>query len=90
MNFWGFTCFLFDELERQWKDFYAVNRNEMKAEFLIPTVVSKMMSEGKIKVQLLPDGKDWCGVTYSEEKDLVIGAIRSKIAQGIYPENLSC
>jgi hypothetical protein len=89
MNFWGFSCFLFEELEKQWQEFYAINRNELKAEFLIPTVVSKMMHEGKIKVQLLPDGRDWCGVTYAEEKQLVINAIRSKIAQGIYPDNLS-
>jgi MobA-like NTP transferase domain len=89
MNFWGFTCFLFEELESQWKTFFAKNRDEPKAEFLIPTVVSAMMKEGKIKVQLLPDGKDWCGVTYSEEKDLVIAALRSKIAAGIYPDDLS-
>ncbi len=88
MNFWGFSCFLFEELERQWQEFFEANKQEMKAEFLIPTVVSKMMKEGKVKVQLLPDGKDWCGVTYSEEKDLVINAIRNKIAQGIYPDNL--
>ena len=89
MNFWGFTCFLFDELEKQWQAFYKKNYNEPKAEFLIPTVVSTMMKEGKIKVQLLPDGKDWCGVTYSEEKELVIAALRSKIADGIYPDDLS-
>jgi dTDP-glucose pyrophosphorylase len=89
MNFWGFSCFLFDELEQQWKQFYEQNRNQLKAEFLIPTVVSEMMKAGKIKVQLLPDGKDWCGVTYSEEKELVISAIRNKIAQGLYPDNLS-
>lgn len=89
MNFWGFSCFLFDELDKQWQEFYEANRNELKAEFLIPTVVSKMMKENKVKVKLLPDGKDWCGVTYSEEKDLVISAIRNKIANGIYPDNLS-
>ena len=61
----------------------------MKAEFLIPTVVSKMMNAGKIKVRLLPDGKEWCGVTYSEEKELVIRALRKKIAEGVYPDNLS-
>lgn len=89
MNFWGFTCFLFEELEKQWQQFFEKNINEPKAEFLIPTVVSTMMKEGKIKVQLLPDGKDWCGVTYAEEKDLVIAAIRSNIAAGIYPNDLS-
>ncbi|HOU47579.1 MAG TPA: hypothetical protein PLL99_07215, partial [Chitinophagales bacterium] len=60
-----------------------------KAEFLIPTVVSTMMKAGKVEVQLLPDGRDWCGVTYSEEKDLVIAALRNKINQGIYPSDLS-
>lgn len=89
MNFWGFTCFLFAELEKQWVDFYEKNKNEMKAEFLIPSVVSKMMQEGKVKVQLLPDGKEWCGVTYSEEKDIVIAALRKKISAGIYPDDLS-
>ncbi len=89
MNFWGFTCFLFDELEKQWQAFYEKNRNEPKAEFLIPTVVSTMMKAGKVEVQLLPDGRDWCGVTYSEEKDLVIAALRNKINQGIYPSDLS-
>jgi hypothetical protein len=89
MNFWGFSCFLFEELERQWKEFYEKNRDEPKAEFLIPTVVSKMMNEGKIKVVLLPDGKEWCGVTYSEEKDMVIQSLRNKIFAGVYPDNLS-
>lgn len=89
MNFWGFTTALFPELESQWNIFFEINKNEPKAEYLIPTVVSKMMNESKIKVQLLPDGKDWCGVTYSEEKDLVIDAIRSKIEQGIYPAKLT-
>lgn len=89
MNFWGFSCFLFEELAAQWKLFYEQHRNELKAEFLIPTVVSTLMKEGKIKVRLLPDGKEWCGVTYSEEKELVIAALRKKIEQGIYPDNLS-
>ncbi len=89
MNFWGFSCFLFEELEQQWKDFYSLNKDQLKSEFLIPTVVSEMMKAGKIKVVLLPDGKDWCGVTYSEEKELVIAAIRSKISKGLYPDNLS-
>ncbi len=89
MNFWGFTCFLYDALENQWNDFFNANIQDAKAEFLIPTVVSKMMNEGKVTVQLLPNGKDWCGVTYSEEKELVIGVLRDKIAKGIYPENLS-
>jgi hypothetical protein len=89
MNFWGFTCFLYGELQNQWEIFYDMYCDEPKAEFLIPTVVSTMMKQGKVKVQLLPDGKDWCGVTYSEEKDLVIAALRSKIADGVYPDDLS-
>ncbi|HNY55513.1 MAG TPA: NTP transferase domain-containing protein [Chitinophagales bacterium] len=89
MNFWGFTCFLYGELQNQWEIFYDKYCDEPKAEFLIPTVVSTMMKQGKVKVQLLPDGKDWCGVTYSEEKDLVIATLRSKIADGVYPDDLS-
>lgn len=89
MNFWGFTCLLFDELEKQWQSFFDKNINEPKAEFLIPTVVSTMMNEGKVNVQLLPNGIEWFGVTYSEEKDLVIAKLRNKIKEGIYPSDLS-
>lgn len=88
MNFWGFTCALYPELEAQWNTFFEAHKDELKAEYLIPTVVSNMMNEGKVKVILLPDGQDWCGVTYSEEKDLVIAALRKKIQEGIYPEKL--
>lgn len=76
MNFWGFSTFLFDELEKQWQTFFANYGNELKTEFLIPTVVSDLLKAGKVKVQLLPDGKNWCGVTYSEEKESVINFLK--------------
>lgn len=88
MNFWGFSTFLFDELEKQWQYFYTKFGNELKTEFLIPTVVSDLLKAGKIKVQLLPDGKGWCGVTYAEEKDIVINILKEKIEQGHYPEKI--
>lgn len=88
MNFWGFSIFLFDELEKQWQDFYTKFGNELKTEFLIPTVVSDLLKAGKIKVQLLPDGKGWCGVTYAEEKEVVINILKEKVEQGYYPEKI--
>lgn len=77
MNFWGFSTFLFDELEKQWQDFFAKYGNELKTEFLIPTVVSDLLKAGKVKVKLLPNGKDWCGVTYAEEKESVVKFLKS-------------
>jgi len=77
MNFWGFSTFLFNELETQWQDFFANFGNELKTEFLIPTVVSDLLKAGKVKVQLLPDGKNWCGVTYAEEKESVVNFLKS-------------
>lgn len=88
MNFWGFSTFLFDELENEWNTFFANHGNELKSEFLIPTVVSNLLKAKKIKVQLLADGKGWCGVTYSEEKEAVINILKDKIKAGIYPEKL--
>lgn len=79
MNFWGFSCFLFDELEKEWQDFYAQYGKELKSEFLIPTVVSDLLKAGKVKVQLLPDGKNWCGVTYAEEKETVVNILKGRV-----------
>ena len=46
------------------------------------------MEEGKATVQVLKSADRWYGVTYREDKPLVVEAIARKTAGGQYPENL--
>jgi dTDP-glucose pyrophosphorylase len=88
MNFWGFTPQYFVELENRFTKFIKDNNNELKAEFFIPTVVNELITEGKGKTKVLESSAEWFGVTYQEDRPVVVESIRNLIRQGKYPENL--
>ncbi len=89
MNFWGFTPAIFSELEKVWKEFYEKNKSDLKAEFYIPSGVTYLMQNKGATVKVLPDGRDWMGVTYSQEKDMVMEKLNSLVKKGEYPSKLA-
>ncbi len=88
MNLWGFPAGIFPEIERQFVEFFHANRNNPRAEFYIPTVVNRLLSEGRAEVSVLPNAEQWYGVTYQEDKDIVQKAFANFVAQGKYPASL--
>lgn len=87
MNFWGLQPTIFPELTQQLSDFLKNNPGE-KGELYIPSVLDKVICEGRGEVQVLASPESWFGVTYPQDKPLVVEQIRKKIAQGFYPERL--
>ena len=51
-------------------------------------LVTELIEEGKAKIQVLRSTDKWYGVTYREDKPLVVEAIARKTAEGQYPETL--
>ena len=47
-----------------------------------------MIKTGKARVTVLETRDKWFGVTYKEDKQTVVKAIRELIEQGVYPEKL--
>lgn len=89
MNMFGLPVAFLDELERGFPDFLAnVKEGDLKAEYLLPTIVDQCIRKGKAKVRLLETQDKWFGVTYREDKPAVVEAIRKLIADGVYPEKL--
>jgi dTDP-glucose pyrophosphorylase len=88
MNMWGFTPILFDHLRDMFVDFLKENEQEMKSEFLIPSVVNELIQIGKKNVHVLRSGAKWFGVTYKEDRPFVVGEIQKLIDSGVYPEKL--
>ena len=74
-----------DEVFPVW---YAANRDNLKAECYIPTVVNRLIADGTASVRVLRSGAQWHGVTYREDKPALAAAIRQMIAAGKYPEKL--
>lgn len=89
MNMWGFKPGLFVELEKRFVTFLSnIGDNELKKEYLLPTVVGELIKENKAEVIVLKSKDRWFGVTYKEDKDSVVNSIRALINQGVYPEKL--
>lgn len=90
MNMWGFTPSFLDELEARFPQFLAKNleENPLKCEFFLPTVVGELIAEDKAAVEVLQSTDRWYGVTYHEDKQVVMDAVAKMRQEGIYPEIL--
>ncbi len=89
MNMWGFTPSVFGELETGFRKFLEESReNAGKAEFYLPSAVDSLITAGKARVRVLTTEDRWYGVTYREDRPVVIETVRKMHEQGIYPSRL--
>ena len=90
MNMWGFTPSIFPELEKGFDAFLeeALEKNPLKGEFFLPSMIEQLLQEDKATVSVLKSQDRWYGVTYREDKPVVMEAIKRLKKEGLYPENL--
>ncbi len=88
MNMWGFTPEYFQYSEVAFKDFLAKNGQELKKEFYIPTLVNDLIKAGKAKCEVLDTPAKWFGVTYADDRQMVVDKIQSLVDAGVYPSPL--
>jgi dTDP-glucose pyrophosphorylase len=88
MNFWGFTPEYFRQTELLFTEFVKANSDSLKAEFYIPSAIDNLINNSKASVKVLRSDAKWFGVTYKEDKPLVIDKLAQLIKAGIYPAQL--
>ena len=89
MNFLLFSTSLFKILEDKILEFLEANKDNLNdCEFLIPIVLNELLEEKKVKVNVLETNATWYGVTYKEDKEMVVNAINKLIEEGQYNKNL--
>ena len=90
MNMWGLTPGFLELVEKQFPDFLEnqVPANPMKAEFLLPRSVDKLLKEEKLTVKVLTSADKWYGVTYAADKPVVVAALKNLTDAGKYPNGL--
>lgn len=89
MNFWGFAPSFFRELEMFFYDFLRYEAGDnIKAECMLPSLVGKLIGEGKLKVSVLQSADRWFGMTYHEDRKAVAEELKRLHACGVYPETL--
>ena len=85
MNFLLFSTSLFKILEDKILEFLEVNKDNLNdCEFLIPIVLNELLEEKAVKVNVLETNATWYGVTYKEDKQMVVNAINKLIEEGQY------
>ena len=89
MNFWIFTPDFMKACEREFHEFIRENGDKDTGESYIPTVVDSLIRREKTSCKVLETSSSWFGVTYPEDKQLVVASIRELISKGDYPEALA-
>lgn len=90
MNMWGFTKSILAELRDRFPAFLdkGLIENPQKCEYFLPEVVSDLLKEEKAAAAVLKSADKWYGVTYREDKPVVVAAIQKMKDEGLYPKNL--
>lgn len=90
MNMWGFTRSILDEIKADFPRFLeeGLKVNPMKCEYYLPAVVSDLLEQEKATVAVLESTDKWHGITYKEDKPMVVSAIKEMKEKGLYPERL--
>ena len=85
MNMWGLQPEFLDILEKGFHEFLETTKaDDLKAEYLLPTIIGGLLKEGRAEVTVLNSKDKWFGVTYKEDKECVVNAIIELIEKGIY------
>ena len=84
MNLFGFTPDYFVESEKLFVIWLRDNGSEMKSEFYIPFAVNTFINSGYATMRVLKTTAQWFGVTYKEDRPMVVARLAKLHEQGVY------
>ncbi len=88
MNLIGFRPSMFEHLKTQFAEFLQQDTLKNDSEFYIPYAMNEVIRLGMARVKALHTSEKWFGVTYREDREMVMNNLRSLVAKGIYPTDL--
>lgn len=90
MNMWGLTPEFLDVLEDGFREFLSgLEPGDIKAEYLLPSVIGRMLKRGRADVAVLETKDKWFGVTYAADRQNVIDSFAELIKNGVYSSPLN-
>ena len=78
MNVWGFSGDMMREIDERFPAFLdaALAERPLKAEYFLPFVVNDLISDGLARVRVVPTPDRWYGMTYREDKEILVKALK--------------
>ena len=87
MNFWCYPLKFLDVLRTGFPTFLEAISDPLKDEYLLPIIADGMLKKGTV-FTVLPTDDQWFGVTYKEDKAVVIESINKLFENGVYRKDL--
>lgn len=88
MNMWAFTPDVFGHVEKYFTEFLKEKKDDVKAEFLIPSLINTLVKNKEVKVKAMNTPAKWFGITYAKDRAEVSHKIRELVADDVYPHKL--
>jgi hypothetical protein len=88
MNMWGFTPDYFAYSEAYFEFFLQANKDNIKCEFFIPSMVNELITKKIVNVKVLDTTSGWFGITYADDRRNVVDKIKALVDSGEYPDKL--
>jgi len=84
MNLFGFTPDYFAKSEKLFVQFLKDKGTELKSEYYIPFAVNTFIADGSATMTVLKTTAKWFGVTYKEDRPMVVERLRKLHEEGVY------
>ena len=89
MNFFGFTEAIFEYAEKELDAFLHNPESDLvKGESYLPLVASRAIKNGECDMKVLVTPDRWFGVTYKEDRPMVVESLKKLTENGVYPDGL--
>ena len=88
MNMWGFPRPVLSGIEADFAAFLALSGKSPKDEFYLPSFVEGLIKRGDAAVKVLCTDEIWYGVTYREDRLILMAALEEMTRKGLYPRGL--
>ena len=86
--FFSIIVICINNYERLFENIKGDEAKELKGEYLLPIYIDELLKKGKVSVRLLETKDKWFGVTYKEDKPVVVESFAKLIADGVYQKDL--
>ncbi|WP_409969787.1 sugar phosphate nucleotidyltransferase [Bengtsoniella intestinalis] len=89
MNLWGFQPSIFTAMDGYFEHFLRYEAGDnVKAECLLPVMVGEEVTKGALEVEVLHSPERWFGMTYAQDRPVVMESLKALHDKGVYPETL--
>jgi len=88
MNMFGAKPEIFKLLEKSFTNFLDKLQDSLTSEFFLPSFIDELTKKEIISVQVLISQDSWLGITYPNDKPLVVEKIKKLVDEKIYPNKL--